>query len=102
MPGEKQDISTVEQVSRTFAGAGRDLIQGTADFANFLLPGDPINLELPEVPEPTYFGGSLTRDITGFLLPFGALGKAGRIAGIPQATTKIGKITKCNHKRWIS
>ena len=90
-------------LKRTFLGAGRDLGQGTIDLTNYL--GDKFfderpfeNVKLPKVAEPTWFGGSLSRDVLGFALPFLSFNKlattANVVTKIPKATSLTGKIVQ--------
>ena len=50
---------------------------------------------MPEVKEPNYFGGSLSRDLIGFMGGYTSVGKAGQIIpfvkNIPKAKSKIDK-----------
>ena len=99
----EESVGFGSNVFRTLVGAGRDLTQGTLDFAKFITPdaldygfiyGDNPNTEevesglrfgytgkdsgvpratLPEVEEPTYFGGSFLRDVAQFAVPFSRL-----------------------------
>ena len=79
---EKKNISDVlpevwndfkeNLLKRTYVGAGRDLTQGTIDFTNYLAKKLPnveeniIDVNLPEIKEPEYFGGSFARDLLSF------------------------------------
>ena len=90
-------------IKRTFIGAARDTLQGSIDFTNYIgnkfFDERPFeNVKLPKIAEPTYFGGSFSRDITGFAIPFLGLTKAANslnlITKIPKATTKAGAITQ--------
>ena len=90
-------------IKRTFVGAARDTLQGSIDFTNYIgnkfFDERPFeNVKLPKIAEPTYFGGSFSRDITGFAIPFLGITKAANslnlITKIPKATTKAGAITQ--------
>ena len=90
-------------IKRTFVGAARDTLQGSIDFTNYIgnkfFDERPFeNVKLPQIAEPTYFGGSFSRDITGFAIPFLGITKAANslnlITKIPKATTKAGAITQ--------
>ena len=94
-----------EQVlKRTYLGTGRDVAQATIDFSNYLAKKVPnidnniIDIRLPEIKEPNYFGGSLARDLIGFMGGYTSVGKAGQIIpfvkNLPKATTKIKKTFK--------
>lgn len=94
-----------EQVlKRTYLGTGRDVAQATIDFSNYLAKKVPnidnniIDIRLPEIKEPNYFGGSLARDLIGFMGGYTSIGKAGQIIpfvkNLPKATTKIKKTFK--------
>ena len=91
-----------EQVlKRTHLGTVRDTGQATIDFSNYLLKKFPgidknvIDFKLPEIKEPNYFGGSLIRDVSGFVSGYGAVTKAGNVIpivkNIPKAKGKINK-----------
>ena len=91
-----------EQVlKRTHLGTVRDTGQATIDFSNYLLkkvPGinkDPIDITLPEIKEPNYFGGSLIRDVSGFMTGYAGVTKAGQVIpvvkNIPKAKSKVTK-----------
>jgi len=67
---------------RTVGGAGRDVLQSTADLTEDITGLDIP--DLPTVPEPTYFGGSAVRDIAGFLVPYAGVSKV--IGGVQGAT----------------
>jgi hypothetical protein len=67
---------------RTIGGAGRDVLQSTADLTEDITGLDIP--DLPTVPEPTYFGGSVARDIAGFLVPYAGVSKV--IGGVQGAT----------------
>lgn len=102
----KEEVGFAENIYRTVVGAVRDTAQATSEFkdylqkkipyGNLLFPDltpqsfkeelgiTPETEKLPEIKEPTYFGGQLVRDIVGFALPYGATGKV----------TKSGKAIK--------
>ena len=82
-----------EQVlKRTHLGTVRDTGQATIDFSNYLLkkvPGinkDPIDITLPEIKEPNYFGGSLIRDVSGFMTGYASVTKAGQVIPVVKHT----------------
>ena len=56
------------------------------------------SINLPKIEEPTYFGGSFSRDILGFAAPFLGFSKAASglnlVTKIPKATTKTGAVTQ--------
>lgn len=89
---EQEGVGFGTNVLRTFGGAARDLTQNILDIASggpgiefgddpsteevetgIRFKRDVAPLNLPEVAEPTYFGGSFVRDATQFLLPFSKL-----------------------------
>ena len=86
---------------RTYVGTARDVVQATIDLSNYLakkIPGindNVIDTKLPEVKEPNYFGGSLSRDLIGFMGGYTSVGKAGQIIpfvkNIPKAKSKVNK-----------
>lgn len=102
----KEDVGFAENIYRTVVGAVRDTTQATSEFKDYLqkkipygnllfpdaIPQNvkdelgitPETEKLPEIKEPTYFGGQLVRDIVGFAIPYGATGKV----------TKSGKALK--------
>ena len=90
-------------IRRVFIGAAKDTAQGSVDFVNYLgdkwfdeRPFEDVKFE--RIPEPTYFGGSFSRDILGFAAPFLGFSKAASglnlITKIPKATTKTGAVTQ--------
>ena len=75
-------IKTPENVYRTLVGAARDTAQSTMELGYDVYEyatGEEFTDEqkewLPEIPEPQYFGGSVVRDITGFVIPYAGLSK---------------------------
>lgn len=108
---EKEDVSFGEEIYRTVVGSARDLIQGSYEAGKFLrenVPGADIllgkpqtdivedlakqkglKLKLPEVKEPTYFGGPFVRDVIGFATPYMATGK---VTQAPKVASLGGKI----------
>lgn len=84
-------------IKKTYGGAIRDVTQATIDFTNYIAKKFPnvddnvIDIKLPEVSEPNYFGGSLSRDVIGFIAPYTGLTKAGKIIKLPEATSKLSK-----------
>ena len=92
---------TEQVLFRTYVGTVRDVGQATIDVSNYLakkIPGindNVIDTKLPEVKEPNYFGGSLSRDLIGFLSGYASVGKAGQvipfIKNIPKTKNKIVK-----------
>ena len=90
-------------IRRVFIGAAKDTAQGSVDFVNYLgdkwfdeRPFEDVKFE--RIPEPTYFGGSFSRDILGFAAPFLGFSKAASglnlVTKIPKATTKAGAVTQ--------
>ena len=81
-------------LKRTYLGAGRDLTQGTIDFTNYLAKKLPnveeniIDVNLPKIDEPEYFGGSFARDLLSFATGLKGLDKINKITQIPKATNK--------------
>jgi len=81
-------------LKRTYLGAGRDLTQGTIDFTNYLAKKIPnveeniIDINLPKIEEPEYFGGSFARDLLSFAGGLKGLNKINDITKIPKATNK--------------
>ena len=92
---------TEQVLFRTYVGTVRDVGQGTIDLSNYLakkisgINDNVIDTKLPEVKEPNYFGGSLSRDLIGFMGGYTSVGKAGQIIpfvkNIPKAKSKIDK-----------
>jgi len=86
---------------RTYIGTARDVAQATIDVSNYLgkkipnINDNVIDVKLPEVKEPTYFSGSLQRDLIGFLGGYTTVTKAGQIVpfvkNIPKAKSKVNK-----------
>ncbi len=90
-------------LKRTYVGAIRDTAQGTVDFTNYLgekfFDERPLeNVKFTKIAEPTYFGGSFSRDISGFAIPFLGFSKVATglnlITKIPRATSTAGKVTQ--------
>ena len=90
-------------LKRTFGGAIRDTGQATVDFTNYLgekfFDERPLeNVKFDKIKEPTYFGGSFSRDLAGFAIPFFGFTKAANslnlITKIPKATTKAGAFSQ--------
>ncbi len=90
-------------LKRTFGGAIRDTGQATVDFTNYLgekfFDERPLeNVKFDKIKEPTYFGGSFSRDLVGFAIPFFGFSKAATglnlITKIPKATTKAGAFSQ--------
>ena len=90
-------------IRRVVIGAAKDTAQGSVDFVNYLgdkwfdeRPFEDVKFE--KIPEPTYFGGSFSRDILGFAAPFLGFSKAASglnlITKIPKAATKTGAVTQ--------
>lgn len=81
-------------IKKTYGGAARDLAQGSIDFTNYLAKKLPnveeniIDIKLPSIEEPEYFGGSLSRDLLGFTVGFKGVDKASNLLKIPQTTNK--------------
>lgn len=84
-------------LKKTYAGAAKDVAQSTIDFTNYIAKKFPnvddniIDTKLVKIPEPNYFGGTLSRDIIGFIFPYAGVTKAGSILKIPEAKSKISK-----------
>ena len=100
----KEDVGLAENIYRTVVGGLRDTVQATAGFKDYLqkkvpygnllfpdlipqnvkdeLGMTPETEKLPEIKEPTYFGGQLVRDIVGFAIPYGVTGKVTKTGGI--------------------
>jgi len=84
-------------IKKTYGKAARDVGQSTIDFTNYIAKKFPnvddniIDVKLPEVSEPNYFGGSLSADIIGFIAPYSGITKAGKIVKIPEAASKFSK-----------
>ena len=91
-----------ENVYRTLVGAARDTAQATMELGYDIYEyatGEEFTDEqkewLPEVPEPQYFGGSVVRDITGFVIPYASLSKVLSAAKVlPKAKTFVGSATR--------
>ena len=94
---------TENLLKRTFGGAIVDTGQATLDFADYI--GDKFfdkrpfeNVKLPKIAEPNYFGGSFSRDVTGFAIPFLGISRAAKglnlITKIPKATSRAGKVSQ--------
>ena len=82
-------------IKKTYGGAVRDLAQGTVDFTNYLAKKLPnveeniIDVNLPTIEEPDYFGGSLSRDLLGFFGGLKGVDKAGNLLKIPKFKNKV-------------
>ena len=97
---------------RTYVGTARDVTQATIDLSNYLakkIPGIDdkiIDTKLPEIKEPNYFGGSLSRDLIGFLGGYTTVTKAGQVVpfvkNIPKAKSKIVKSFQNSGQRFIA
>ena len=81
---QKDEPGFFGNLYRTIGGAGRDVLQSTADLTEDITGLDIP--DLPTVPEPTYFGGSVARDIAGFLVPYAG---ASKLIGGVQGATKL-------------
>ena len=100
--GVKKQTSFGENVYRTLVGAARDTAQATMELGYDVYEyatGEEFTDEqkewLPEVPEPQYFGGSVVRDITGFVIPYAGLSKVLSAAKVlPRAKTFVGSATR--------
>ena len=100
--GVKKQTSFGENVYRTLVGAARDTAQATMELGYDVYEyatGEEFTDEqkewLPEVPEPQYFGGSVVRDITGFVIPYAGLSKVLSATKIlPKAKTFTGGATR--------
>jgi len=81
-------------IKKTYGGAVRDLAQGTIDFINWAGGKVPnveekiIDVNLPKIEDPEYFGGSFTRDVLGFFGGLKGVDKADKLLKIPQTTNK--------------
>jgi len=90
-PYKDADKKFIKEVKNITVGAARDTAQGSIDFLNFLLPGDPLrDIKLPQVEEPSNIVSSIARDLLGISVPYAGFSKIQALAKIPQATTKIG------------
>ena len=91
----KPQVGLAENVLyRTGVGALRDTAQATAELVEDAggLVGAEFDIpDLPKVPQPTYTGGGLVRDVAGFLVPYTGAVKATKF--IAPATT-AGKVAK--------
>ncbi len=81
---------------RTGVGALRDTAQATTELiedAGSLVGADFNIPDLPTIPQPTYPGGGVVRDVAGFLVPYAGLSKVAK--GYKAVTTpqKIAKAT---------
>ena len=85
---------------KSSVGTVRDVSQSTIDLSNYLLKKVPgiddnvIDVKLPIIPEPDYWGGSFARDLSGFVTAYTGVTKASQIAKIPEATSKFMKSFK--------
>lgn len=89
---------------RVFKGAAVDTANASMNAVDFV--GNKFFEERPfedvkkfdTIPEPTYFGGSFSRDIAGFSIPFLGFSKVAKVANvvtkIKPAKTLVGKITQ--------
>jgi len=81
-------------IKKTYGGAARDLAQGTIDFTNYVAKKFPnveeniVDISLPKVEEPEYFGGSLSRDLLAFAVGFKGVDKLGKVSQIPKFKNK--------------
>ena len=82
-------------IKKTYGGSARDLTQGAIDFTNYVAKKLPnveeniIDLKLPTVEEPDYFGGQFSRDLLGFAVGFKGIDKAGNLLKIPKFKNKV-------------
>jgi len=86
---------------RTYLAAAKDTGQATIDTINWAskkLPNidkNVIDYQFEKIPEPDYFGGSLSRDLLGFAVPYFGVAKLAKAANlitkIPKATTWYGR-----------
>jgi hypothetical protein len=81
---------------RTYLAAAKDTGQATIDTVNWAAKKLPnidknvIDYQFEKIPEPDYFGGSLSRDLLGFAVPYFGVSK---LAGAANLITKIPKAT---------
>ena len=84
-------------LKKTYVGAAKDVAQSTIDFTNYIAKNFPnvdnniIDTKLVKIPEPNYFGGTLSRDLIGFIFPYAGVTKAGSVVKIPEAKSKLSK-----------
>ena len=98
----KSKVGFGENVYRTLVGAARDTAQSTMELGYDVYEyatGEEFTDEqkewLPEIPEPQYFGGSVVRDITGFVIPYAGLSKVlSATKVLPKAKTFFGGATR--------
>jgi len=98
----KSKVGFGENVYRTLVGAARDTAQSTMELGYDVYEyatGEEFTDEqkewLPEIPEPQYFGGSIVRDITGFVIPYAGLSKVlSATKVLPKAKTFFGGATR--------
>lgn len=92
---------------RTYLAAAKDTGQATVDTINWAgkkLGADEkvIDYQFEKIPEPDYFGGSLSRDLLGFAVPYFGVSKlagaANLITKIPKATTLVGRSVRASLK----
>ena len=113
---KEENLGPMGNLWRTFGGAGRDVAQATLDVGadtRDLMPerlrggglvwGDDKGvrwerreefdkatkpLQLDTIPEPTYTGGSIVRDLSGFMVPY--LGASKAIGGVKTIKGALG------------
>jgi hypothetical protein len=98
----KPKIGFGENAFRTIVGAARDVAQSSVELGYDIYEyatdekfTDKQKEWLPEVPEPQYFGGSIVRDIAGFLIPYAGISKVLKATKLlPAAKTYVGGATR--------
>jgi len=90
-------------LKRTIGGAVVDTGQATVDLINFLgnkyFESSPFeNVKFDKIKEPEYFGGSFSRDVAGFSIPFLGISKLAKglnvVTKIKPAKTIAGKLAQ--------
>jgi len=92
----KPQVGFGSNLYRTGVGALRDTAQATTELiedAGSLVGADFNIPDLPTIPQPTYPGGGIARDVAGFLVPYAGLSKLTK--GYKAVTTpqKVAKTT---------
>jgi hypothetical protein len=90
-------------LKRTIGGAVVDTGQATVDLINFLgnkyFESSPFeNVKFDKIKEPEYFGGSFSRDVVGFSIPFLGISRLAKglnvVTKIKPAKTTAGKLAQ--------
>jgi hypothetical protein len=86
----QEKVGVGENIYRTVGGALRDTAQATTELIEDVTGADIP--DLPVIEEPTYFGGSVIRDIAGFAVPY---------AGLAKGATTLSKLNKLSKAKKV-